>query len=277
MLNGSPFIVKDNEYIPDIMHRKAVDFMGQNKSKPFFLYYSLSHIHGPILPTPDSKPGASQYELYQDNMVYMDKLVGRLMTALDSLQLKERTLVIFTGDNGTAKGWADSATIGGKRIVGNKSTMLEGGGLVPFIANWKSVTQKGKVSNMMIDASDFFATFMDMAGIKSTDSVLDGQSFLPELKGQKAGHRTWIYNQLARKWYVRELNWKLNESGELFDMSKAPFEEVLIPADTKDPKAISARKRLQTILDRLNPAGGKVDNGVLPAKKKKMNKKKQKQ
>lgn len=58
---------------------------------------------------------------------------------------------------------------------------------------------------MMIDASDFFATFMDMAGIQSTDSVLDGQSFLPEIKGKKAEHRTWIFNQLARKWYVREL------------------------------------------------------------------------
>jgi arylsulfatase A len=255
MLNGSPLTVKDNEYIPDIMHRQAVEFIDQNKNNPFFLYYSLSHIHGPILPTPDSKAGAGNHELYKDNIAYMDKLVGRLMAALDSLHLREKTLVIFTGDNGTAKGWADSSTIRGKRIVGNKATMQEGGGLVPLIANWKSVTPKGKVSKMMIDASDFFATFMEMAGVKSTDSVLDGQSFLPEIKGQKTDHRTWIYNQLARKWYVRELNWKLNESGELYDMSK----------------------RLHTLLDRLNPAGGKIDDGVAPPKKKKVIKKKLKQ
>ena len=152
--------------------------------------------------------------------------------------------------------------------------MQEGGGLVPLIANWKSVTPKGKVSNMMIDASDFFATFMDMAGIQSTDSVLDGQSFLPELKGQRAYYRPWAYNQLANKWYVRELNWKLNESGELYDMRKAPFEEILVPADTKDAEAVAARMRLQKVLETLNPAGGKVDDGIVkPIKKKKKMKK----
>lgn len=277
MLNGTPLTVKDNEYIPDMMHRQAVEFITKNKDNPFFLYYSLSHIHGLILPTPDSKPGAVLNDHYRDNVAYMDKLVGKLMAELDKLHLREKTLIVFTGDNGTAKPWADKATIGGKRLVGNKATMQEGGGLVPLIANWKSVTPKGKVSNMMIDASDFFATFMDMAGIQSTDSVLDGQSFLPELKGQRAYYRPWAYNQLANKWYVRELNWKLNESGELFDMSKAPFEEILVPSDTKNPEAIDAKKRLQIILDRLNPAGGKVDEGALPPKKKKQNKKKLKQ
>lgn len=274
MHNGTPLLVKDYEYIPDIMHHYAVDFISQNKSKPFFLYYSLSHLHGPILPTPDSKPGANNYKHYADNVAYMDKLVGKLMTALDSLKLREKTLVIFTGDNGTAKFWADSSTINGKRIAGNKATMQEGGGLVPLIANWKSVTPKGKSSDMMIDASDFFATFMDMAGAPAPDSVLDGQSFLPELKGQKAEHRSWIYNQLERKWYVREKNWKLNQAGELFDMSRAPFEEIPVPADTQNPEAIAARERLQQQLDKLNPAGGKTDDGPTP--KKKLAKKKKK-
>ena len=269
MLNGAPLEVKDYEYIPDLMHHYAVDFMAKNKSNPFFLYYSLSHLHGPILPTPESKPGANNYNRYKDNVAYMDKLVGQLMTALDSLKLREKTLVIFTGDNGTAKFWADSATINGKRIVGNKATMQEGGGLVPLIANWKTVTPKGKTSDMMIDASDFFATFMDMAGAPAPDSVLDGQSFLPELKGQKASHRSWIFNQLERNWYVREKNWKLNQAGELFDMSRAPFEEIAVPAAAKNPEAVAARERLQQQLDKLNPAGGKTDDGEKPKKKKK--------
>ncbi|MBK8953911.1 MAG: hypothetical protein IPM85_18415 [Chitinophagaceae bacterium] len=129
---------------------------------------------------------------------------------------------------------------------------------------------------MMIDASDFLATFMNMAGIQSTDSVIDGHSFLPELKGKKAAHRNWIYNQLGSKWYVREPNWKLNESGELFDMSKAPFEEIPVPADTKNTDAIAAKERLQKVLDKLNPAGGIKDNGELSPKKK-ANRKKLKQ
>ena len=62
-------------------------------------------------------------------------------------------------------------------------------------------------------------------------------------------------------WYVREDGWKLNQAGELYDMSDAPFSEKLVAADTKDPAAIAARKRLQAVLDKLNPAGGILDQG----------------
>jgi len=62
-------------------------------------------------------------------------------------------------------------------------------------------------------------------------------------------------------WYVRDAAWKLNQAGELFDMSIAPFEEKLVAADTKDPAAIASRKRLQAALDQLNPAGGIKDDG----------------
>jgi len=60
----------------------------------------MSHVHGPILRTPDSKPGADKDQLYRDNVEYLDKLVGKLMAELDRLHLREKTLVIFTGDNG---------------------------------------------------------------------------------------------------------------------------------------------------------------------------------
>lgn len=258
-VNGKTIDLKDNEYMPDLMHQKAVEFLIENKSKPFFLYYPLSHVHNEILPTPDSAKGTNN--VYYDNVVYMDKLVGKLMATLDSLKLRENTLVIFMGDNGTAKTRADAATIGGKRLIGEKGSMKEGGGLVPLIANWKGVTAKGKESNMMVDATDFLPTFMQLAGMKPAETVIDGESILPEIKGQKTTHRTWIYNQLAKMWYVRELNWKLNQAGEFYDMTKAPFEEILVPADSKDAEAIAARTRLQKVLDKLNPAGGIVDDG----------------
>ena len=62
-------------------------------------------------------------------------------------------------------------------------------------------------------------------------------------------------------WYVRNAGWKLNEKGELYDMSDAPFGEKLVPADTTDAAAVTARKELQTALDKLNPAGGILDDG----------------
>ena len=62
-------------------------------------------------------------------------------------------------------------------------------------------------------------------------------------------------------WYVREADWKLNQAGELFDMSDAPFAEKLVPAEATDAAAMAARKRLQAALDALNPAGGILDDG----------------
>ncbi len=88
---------------------------------PFFVYYPMSHAHAPILPTPDSKPGADKNRLYADNIEYMDKLVGRLMAELDRMPLREKTLVVFTGDNGTASmGMEAGSTVDGRPISGQK-------------------------------------------------------------------------------------------------------------------------------------------------------------
>jgi hypothetical protein len=64
--------------------------------------------------------------------------------------------------------------------------------------------------------------------------------------------------QLGAKWYARNDGWKLTESGELFDMSDAPFAQKLVPADTQSPEAKAARGDLQAVLDKLNPAAGET-------------------
>jgi arylsulfatase A len=246
--------------MPDVMHRDLVNFMTLNRNKPFYIYYSMSHVHTEILPTPDSKPGSK--EIYADNISYMDKLVGQLVAELDRLKLTDNTILVFFGDNGTAGGHADEATIGGRRLIGQKGTMQEGGSLEPLIVYWPGVTPKGKVSNDLISAVDFIPTFAEIAGVKlPSDKVLDGQSFNAQLHGEKGNPRTSIFVQLANMWYVRNQGWKLDQSGNLYDMSKSPFDEILVPADTKDNNAIAARKSLQAELDRLNPAGGFKDTG----------------
>jgi arylsulfatase A len=261
-LNGKQVELKDKEYVPDLMHKLIVDFISRNQDKPFYLYYSMSHIHGDILPTPDSKEGATAKELYADNIVYHDKLVGQLIAELEKLKLREKTLIVYVGDNGTAKGGAAISTVGGKKIDGSKGSMLEGGSLVPMIVNWPGTTPAGQVCADMIDFSDYVPTFAAVAGAKLPENVIiDGQSFLPQIKGEKGTPREWAYVQLARMWYVRDMNWKLNEKGELYDMSGAPFEEKLVPADSTDPVAVAERAKLQAALDKLNPAGGILDDG----------------
>jgi arylsulfatase A len=260
LVNGVEKKLNDKEYMPDMMHKQLVDFMTQNQDKPFYVYYSLSHVHTEILPTPDSKPDSKN--IYADNIVYMDKLVGQLRAELERLKLSDNTILVFFGDNGTAGGRADAATIGGRRLIGQKGSMQEGGSLEPLIVYWPGVTPKGKVSGDLISAVDFVPTFAEIAGAQlPKDKILDGQSFNAQLHGGTGTPRTSIFVQLANNYYVRSLEYKLNQAGELFDMSKAPFEEILVPADTKDPKVIAARKSLQAELDRLNPKGGYIDTG----------------
>lgn len=260
LVNKEQKVLKDNEYMPDVMHNHLVDFMTKNKDNPFFAFYSLSHVHTEILPTPDSKPDSKN--IYEDNISYMDKLVGKLRVELEKLKISDNTILVFFSDNGTAGGKAANATIGGKRLIGQKGSMLEGGSLEPLIVYWPGVTPVGKVSNDLISSTDFLNTFSDIIGAPiPKDKILDGQSFNDQLHGKKGKPRSSIFIQLANNYYVRSASWKLNQSGELFDMSKAPFEEILVDADTKNTAAISARKALQKELDRLNPKGGYKDSG----------------
>jgi arylsulfatase A len=123
---------------------------------------------------------------------------------------------------------------------------------VPLICNWLGVTPAGKVLNDLVDFSDFFTTFADLGGAKLPQGVkLDGHSFAPQLRGEKGSPRDWIFVQLGAKWYVRDQGFKLNESGELFDMTDAPFVEKPVAND-------AARAKLQAILTQLNPTAGKT-------------------
>ncbi len=275
-------MMADNEYMPDLMHKDAVAFINENKDKPFLLYYSMSHVHAQILPTPDSKlpaPGldtAARYaQVYNDNINYMDKLVGKLLAELDRLKLRDNTVIFFMGDNGTAKAASDLATIGGRRLIGQKGGMEEGGGLVPFLVSWKGVTPAGKVNQNFTDASDLLPTFAEIAGAPLPENrIIDGKSLLPQIKGETKSPRTWAFTQLGANYYVREAGWKLNQAGQLFDMKNAPFEEILVPADSKDEAAVTARKRLSAALAELNPGAGVKGEGSGRGDKTKKTKKK---
>jgi arylsulfatase A len=241
--------------------------MEAQKGRPFFLYYSLSQVHGEILPTPDSIPapkGESNAQraqrLLADNIGYMDKLVGKLVAELERLKLRDNTVIVFMGDNGSTKSAAVDATIGGRRIEGEKGSMKEGGGLVPFFATWPGVTPAGKVNANVSDASDLLPTFAEIAGAPMpTGRVIDGRSLVSQLKGDTQSPRTWAFCQLSNNYYVREAGWKLDQSGTLYDMKDAPFKEVAVAADTKDEAAIAARARLAAALTGLNPAAGFKD------------------
>ena len=248
-VNGQQKELMEGQHLPDLMHDFLVKFITQHKDQPFFAYYPMSHMHGPILRTPDSKPGADKDQLYRDNNDYMDKLVGKLMAELDRLHLREKTLVLFTGDNGTARFGVEMATVNGRSISGQKATMLEGGSRVPLLVNWPGVTPAGKVNRDLVDFTDFLVTFAELGGASLPEGVkLDGHSFAAQIKGQKGTPRQWVYVELNGKSFVRDGRFKLTNGGELYDLSEAPYKEILVPSDTTDPLAIAARKQLQEVL-----------------------------
>jgi arylsulfatase A len=254
--NGRLIELDKEVYCPDVAHELAMDFVKRHRDGPFFLYYPTHLVHGPILRTPDSAPDSKDF--YADNVAYLDKSVGKVVSEIERLGLRENTVILFAGDNGTTA--QSSGTIGGRRINGAKGSMWEGGSRVPLIASWKGTTPAGRVLKDLVDFSDFYATFAELAGAKMPDGLkFDNRSFAPQLRGEKGRPREWVFVQLGKNWYVKERVWKLNQSGELYDLKEAPFEEKLVPADTKDAEAVAARKRLQGVLDQLNPAGGKTE------------------
>ena len=137
--------------------------------------------------------------------------------------------------------------------------MNEGGSRVPLIANWKGKTPAGRVLKDLVDFTDFYPTFCEVAGAKLPAGVkLDGHSLAPQFHGEKGNPREWIYIHLSNDWYARNDNWKLNRAGNLFDMSDAPFAEKLVAPEAQSDQAKAARQRLQAVLDELNPTAGKT-------------------
>lgn len=266
--NGQKVETKEKVYNPDVCLDFTKEFIRRNKEKLFYFYFSSHLIHGPIHATPDSQGGkAGRNGHYVDDMVYLDKQVGLLVAELEKQGLREKTLIVFSFDNGTAKTGAAQSFINGRKINGMKGSVLEGGSRVPLIANWKGTVPAGKVNNDLIDFSDFYATFADLAGEKMPTGVtLDSRSFASQIKGEKGVPREWVFVQLGQNWYAREHGFKLTESGALYDMSDAPFTEKAVPADSASEEAKAARARLQAILSKLNPGEG---NSEVPKKKKK--------
>ena len=257
--NGQVLKLPDGTYGPDVIQDFTFDFLRRHKDKPFFFYYAMHLVHKPTLRTPDTAQGTKNIDkLYDDNIRYMDKQLGALVAELDKLGLRQNTLVIFSGDNGTAAGYP--APVQGRMVNGWKGSMLEGGSRVPFIASWPAVTPKGKVLDDIVSFADPWSTFAELAGVKPpTGFKTDGRSFAAQLRGEAGTPRAWAFVQLGARWYVREPGFKLNEAGKLFDMTDAPFVEKPVDPASGNEQSKAARQRLSAVLAELNPATGKID------------------
>jgi len=179
-------------------------------------------------------------------VAYLDKCVGRVVATLERLGLREKTLILFTADNGTPRGIV--SRMGQTTIPGGKGKMTDTGCHVPLIANWKGVTPPGRVCADLVDFSDVFPTLAEAAGAPLPKVKIDGRSFLPQIRGERGDPREWVYIQLNKQKAVRTRRWKLHGDGRLFDLQNDPFERKPIPAHSDTPESKAARERLQAVL-----------------------------
>ena len=269
MQNGKYRDDLQGRYGPDIFCDYILDFIERHKNKPFFVYFPMVLVHSPFVPTPDSEDWTkakqkSNPKYFADMVRYMDKIVGRIVAKLNQLGLRENTLILFTGDNGTNR--AIKSKLGKRIIQGAKGETTDAGTHVPLIANFKGTIPAGRVCDDLIDFTDFVPTLAELAGAKlPEDMLVDGRSFLPQLRGEKGNPRDWIFCHYDPKWgkwkpkrFVRDKRFKLYHSGELFDVQADPLEQNPIQPGQGDRNAAAARKRLQAILDSIYKSNLKI-------------------
>lgn len=237
-VDGNLKTYADTDYGPEIVSKYGLDFIenSHQDGKPFLLYYPMILTHCPFSPTPGS-PGwikndttimkyKGEAHYFEDMMVEMDKIVGKINRKLEELGIQNNTLVLFIGDNGTDKPIV--SIFSGREVAGAKGQSTDAGTRVPLIVQWPGVIKANSVNNNLIDFSDFLPTICEAANIKVLDSLeIDGRSFLPQLFGKKGHPREWVYNWYSRsgevnkaRVFARNHRYKLYESGEFYEITE---------------------------------------------------------
>jgi arylsulfatase A len=259
------------KYGPDLYVDFLVDFIqrnkDRNKERPFFAYYSMALCHDVTddigKPVPHGPDG--RWLSYEEMARDMDHQVGRLVGALDRMELRDNTLILFTTDNGTA---ASSylryengkferppvfSKMAGQRIQGGKGQLTDWGTRVPLIATWPGHVPAATATDDLVDFSDFLPTLAELAQTPlAKGSTINGHSFAGSLLGNEPTPRKWAYSEgRGKRQYVRTQRYKLYSTGEFFDMDASPDEQRPLDAGELDAKQIEVRKQLQAALDSL--------------------------
>lgn len=224
------------DYAPDLIGREALKFLRENKDRPFFLYFpttvphlalqvpqeSLAEFEGkyPEQPYPGGRgylPHRTPRAAYAAMITRMDRDVGRILDALKALGLEEKTMVVFTSDNGPLyDGWGGTDaeffnSAGGLR--GRKGSYYEGGFRVPCLVRWKGRIAPTTTSDRVTGFEDWLPTLLELIGARErTPARIDGISFAPTLLGRRQQPRPFLYREspgYGGQQCVRADHWKL--------------------------------------------------------------------
>jgi arylsulfatase A len=201
-------------------------------------------------------------------VAYTDKLTGKLLAKLDELGLRQNTLILFTGDNGTGKGIV-SATEEKGRVEGGKASTAVADMRLPLLANWPASAAAGRTCDDLVDMTDFLPTICQAAGVTIPDSLkIDGHSFLPQLRGEPGQPRDWIYSfwaplrptqtaKVGKRGAVEQAfdhDYKLYSIGEFYDLRKDAAEKHPLKVGELTGEAAERAGKLQGVLDQFADA-----------------------
>jgi arylsulfatase A-like enzyme len=252
--NGHYLQETKGKYGDDIFADYINSFIENNQDDPFFVYFPMTLTHDPKEPTPDSEEyklfeppsnktlGGKNFDelenwdddskYYKDMVEYHDKIIGRIISKLEDLNLREDTLIIYAGDNGTTRGIV--SMMGDKEVIGGKGLTSDTGTHVPLICNWLGTIPENTIKEDLIDASDFLPTMTEAAKISlDQEYIVDGKSFFPQITGQDGNSRDWIYfyfdpnsPRVLRPVveFVRDKEWKLYSDDKMFNVLDDPDE-----------------------------------------------------
>jgi arylsulfatase A-like enzyme len=238
---------------------EALKFIDANREHPFFLYLGHAMPHLPFDASPKFK-GKSQRGLYGDAVEELDDSTGQILDKLRTLGLAEKTLVLFTSDNGPERKTPGTAA----PLRGTKHTVLEGGLRVPCVAWWPGRVPAERVCGEFVSTLDVLPTFAALVGTECRHAV-DGYDVSAVLLGQDGARspRTTLYSLYAinqnRLESFREGRWKLHLSNppQLFDLSRNPAEAPDVAAQHADVvqrlSAAAVRLREETLSAKPQP------------------------
>ncbi len=212
-----------DEDIADIITEKAVEFISNNKKKPFFLYFATNDIHVPRMPHNRFK-GKSGMGYRGDAILSLDYSVGKIAETIKKLGLDENTIIIITSDNGPVvdDGYKDQSVklLGNHKpssqFRGGKYSAFEAGTRVPFMIRWKKGIQNNKVNDALFSQVDLFASLASVIGAKLPEkSAPDSKDFSKVLLGkEKKGREYIVTNNPAKTLSITTQDWKYIESSD---------------------------------------------------------------
>jgi len=270
-------IWEDGHYFGDLMVRECKSFIDKNSKQPFFMYWAINWPHYPLQGTDKWREHYKDHPHPRDKygafISSMDEIVGKVVTHVEKLGLRENTIILFQSDHGHS---IETRTFGGGGSSGPyrgaKGSLFEGGIRVPSIVSWPGKIPQGEVRSQMATGCDWFPTLAEFSGAKlPKNRKLDGKSLVEVIADGTAPspHKS-FYWQLGNQSVIREGNWKLllNPRDHNRPEGREPSGKVFLANLDEDPgESKNLAKKHPDVVSRLTELKQSYVNGLRAPRK----------